>query len=136
MYHNFKSSHAAQSYLNYITIKRSRDALVRLHFGISELRVGKRYESEQIVNKDCAFCPGIHEDEIYFLFQCPVSFSTRHKHTAEFMDQEGPSTLKAFLEAPLALVFRERKSSHVCLLFFNTERKTGVSKYIQDDICC
>ena len=45
----------SETYLNDITIKKKlRDALVRLRFGINELRVNKRYESENIVNKDCA----------------------------------------------------------------------------------
>ena len=101
MYHTFKSSHAAQSYLNCKTMKRSRVTLVRLHFGISDLRVGNAMNLNTLLTKTV-----LSEDEIYFLFQCPVSFSTRHKHTAEFMDKEGPATLKAFLEA---LVFRDKK---------------------------
>jgi len=64
-----------------------------LHFGINELRVNKRYESEKIVNKDCAFCPGILEDETHFLFHCPLYSSIRHKHIAEFMAQEALLTL-------------------------------------------
>ena len=80
-YCTFKSSHVAETYLNDITIKKKfRDALVRLRFGINELRVNKRYESENIVNKDCAFCPGILEDETHFLFHCPLYSSIRHKH--------------------------------------------------------
>ena len=52
-YCTFKSSHMVETYLNDIRIKKFRDSLVRLHFGINELRVNKRYESENIVNKDC-----------------------------------------------------------------------------------
>ena len=52
-----------QTYLNDITTKRFRDALVRLCFGINELRVNKRYVSQNIVNKDSAFCPGTPKDE-------------------------------------------------------------------------
>ena len=40
-YCTFKSSHVAETYLNDITIKKFRDALVRLRFGINELRVNK-----------------------------------------------------------------------------------------------
>ena len=78
-----------------------------MRFGINELRVNKCYESENIVNKDCAFCLGILEDETYFLFDCPLHSSIRHKHIAEFMDQEALPTLKVLLEAPSALVSRK-----------------------------
>ena len=106
-YCTFKSSHVAETYLNDITIKKFRDALVRLRFGINELRVNKRYESENIVNKDCAFCPGILEDETHFLFHCPLYSSIRHKHIAELMAQEALPTLRVLLEAPSALVSRK-----------------------------
>ena len=55
--------------------KKFRDALVRLRFGINELCVNKRYESENIVNKDCAFCPDILEDEMHFFSLSIVFFS-------------------------------------------------------------
>ena len=70
-----------------------------MRFGINELRVNKRYESENI-----AFCPGILEDETHFLFHCPLYSSIRHKHIAELMAQEELTTLKVLLEAPSALV--------------------------------
>ena len=69
--------------------------------------VNKRYESENIVNKDCAFCPGILEDETHFLFHCPLYSSSRHKHIAEFMAQEALPTLIVLLEAPSALFSRK-----------------------------
>ena len=99
IYCTFKSSHVAETYLDDITIRRFRGALVRLRFGINELRrVNKRYECENIVNKECAFCPGILEDETHFLFHCPLYSSIRHKHIAEFMAQEALPTLKVLLE--------------------------------------
>ena len=64
--------------------------------------MNKRYESENIVNKDCAFCPGILEDETHFLFHCPLYSSIRHKHIAQFMDQEALPALKVLLEAPVS----------------------------------
>ena len=78
-----------------------------MRFGINELRVNKRYECENIVNKDCAFRPGILEDETHFLFDCPLYSSIRHKHIAEFMAQTALPTLKVLLEAPSALVSRK-----------------------------
>ena len=69
--------------------------------------MNKRYESENIVNKDCAFCPGILEDEMHFLFHCLLYSSIRHKQISEFMAQETLPTLKVLLEAPSALVSRK-----------------------------
>ena len=79
----------------------------RLRFGINELRVNKRYESQNIVNKNCAFCPGFLEDEIHFLFHCPVYTTIRQKYIAEFTNQEVPPLLKTLLEAPSAIVSRK-----------------------------
>ena len=126
-YCTFKSSHVAETYLNDITIKKFRDALVRLRFGINELRVNKRYESENIVNKDCAFCPGILEDETHFLFHCPLYSSIRHKHIAELMAQEALPTLKVLLEAPSALVSR-KVAMYVFYALKLREEKNYVSK--------
>ena len=69
--------------------------------------MNKRYESENIVNKNCAFCPGILEDETHFLFHCPLYASIRDKHIAEFIAQEALPTLKVLLGAPSALVSRK-----------------------------
>ena len=93
-YRIFKLLHGAEKYLNDITIKKFRDALVRLRFGIKELKVNKRYESQNIVNKNCAFCPGFLEDETHFLFHCPVYTAIRQQYIAEFTDQEVPPLLK------------------------------------------
>ena len=40
-------------------------------FGINELGVNKRFQPEH-ATKTCPFCPGVLEDEIHFLFICPV----------------------------------------------------------------
>ena len=69
--------------------------------------MNKRYESENIVNKDCTFCPGILEDETHFLFHCLLYSSIRHKHIAKFMDQEALPTLKVLLQVPSTLVSRK-----------------------------
>ena len=102
-YRIFKLLHGAEKYLNDITIKKFRDALVRLRFGINELKVNKRYESQNIVNENCAFCPGFLEDETHFLFHCLVYTSIRQKYIAEFTDQEVPPLLKTLLKFRLVL---------------------------------
>ena len=74
---------------------------------MNESKVNKRYVSGNIVYKVWAFCPGTTEDETHFLFYCPVYSSIRHKDIAEFMEQDGPSNLRALLEIPSALVSRK-----------------------------
>ena len=105
-YRIFKLLHGAEKYLNDITIKTFRDALVTLRYWINEVKVNKRCESQNIVNQNCAFCPGFLEDETNFLFHCPVYTTIRQKYIAEFIDQEVPPLLKTLLEAPPAIVSR------------------------------
>jgi hypothetical protein len=79
-YRIFKSEHYIEFYLNDITIKRFRDTLVRLRLGINELGVNKRYNVTNVDNRNCPFCPGIVEDEIHFIFDCPTYEPVRHKY--------------------------------------------------------
>ena len=112
-YRIFKLLHGAEKKkkkeenLNDITIKKIRYALVRLRFGINELKVNKRYESQNIANKNCSFCPGFLEDETHFLSHCPVYTTIRQEYIAEFTDQEIKPLLKTLLEALSASVSRK-----------------------------
>ena len=54
-----------------------RDTLIRLRLGINELGVNKRFQPEN-ATMTCPFCPGVLEDEIHFLFICPVYAGVRH----------------------------------------------------------
>ena len=74
-YRSFKSIHVAEKYLNNITVKTFRDSLIRLHFGINELKVNKRYGSDNVTKKNCSFCPGLLEDESF-----AVSLSSLFSH--------------------------------------------------------
>ena len=102
---SFKSIHVAEKYLNDITIKKFRDTLTRLRFGINELKVNKRYGSDNVTNKNCSFCPGLLEDESHFLFHCPVYSAIRQKYIAEFTEM--PRTLNQLLETPSTFVSRK-----------------------------
>ena len=50
----FKSIHVEEKYLSDITVKQFRDTLIRLLFGINELKVNKRYESENVTKNTAA----------------------------------------------------------------------------------
>ena len=104
-YCSFKSIHAAEKYLNDITIKKFRDTLIRLRFGINELKVNKHYGSDNVTNKNCSFCAGLLEDESHFLFHCPVYSAIRQKYIAEFTEM--PRTFNQLLETPSTSVSRK-----------------------------
>ena len=95
----FKSVHQAEKYLNDITIKKFRDTLIRLRLGIDELGVNKRFQPENAI-KTCPFCPGVLEDEIHFLFICPVYAVVRHKYLREFTDNDVEPSLNSVFENP------------------------------------
>ena len=98
-YFLFKSVHQAKKYLNDITIKKFRDTLIRLRLGINELGVNKRFQPENAI-KTCPFCPGVLEDEIHFLFICPVYAGVRHKYLREFTDNDVEPSLNSVFENP------------------------------------
>ena len=85
--------------------------MIRLRFGINELKVNKRYGSDNVTNKNCSFCPGLLEDESHFLFHCPVYSAIRQKYITEFTEM--PRTLNQLLETPSTFVSR-----HVAMYTF------------------
>ena len=87
-----------KSILNDI-IKKFRDTLIRLRLGINELGVNKRFQHEN-ATKSCPFCPGVHKDEIHFLFICPVYAGIRHKYLREFTDNDVEPSLNFVYEKP------------------------------------
>ena len=61
--------------------------------------VNKRFQPENAI-KTCPFCPGVLEDEIHFLFICPVYAVVRHKYLKEFTDNDVEPTLNSVFENP------------------------------------
>ena len=86
----FTSYHLAEKYVNDVTIKRFRDCIIRLRFGINELGINKRYVPESSLCRDCPSCRGNFnlEDEPHFLFHCPVCEEIRRKYISEFIGQD------------------------------------------------
>ena len=95
--------------------------------------MSKRYESENIVNKECGLCPGILEDKTHFLFHCPLYSSIRHKHSRI----HGPErTVYSQRSAGGSIRTYFQESSHACLLCFKAQRrKRYVSKWVQGGMC-
>ena len=76
-YSTFKENFGLEHYLNTLEIKKFRDVFVRFRFGINDLRINDRYTNTH--DRKCPFCDEI-EDEIHFLFKCPVYEHLRKKH--------------------------------------------------------
>ena len=94
----FKSVHQAEKYLNDIKVKKFRDTLIRPRLGINKLGVNKRFQPEN-ATKTCPFCPDVLEDEIHFLFICPVYADVRHKYL-EFTNSDVEPSLNSVFENP------------------------------------
>ena len=73
-------THQKKKYLDSITIKKFRDALIKLRLGICEIGVNKRYQHTNTVNQNCPFCRNNLESEYHFLFKCPLYSNIRLKY--------------------------------------------------------
>ena len=88
-------------------LKIIRDSLVRLRFGINEIKIDKRYVSQTIANENCIFCPGILEDET--LFSCSTAPSTL---------PSDKNTLRSLLTRKYHLCWRPRMKPRTLLCTF------------------
>ena len=79
-YKVFNVTHQKEKYLDRITIKMFRDALIKLRLGICEIRVNKRCQPTNTVNQNCPFCRNNWENEYHFLFKCPLYSDIRLKY--------------------------------------------------------
>ena len=79
-YKVFKVTHQKEKYLDSITIKKFRDALIKLWLGICEIGVNKRYHPINTVSQNCPFCRNDLENEYHFLFKCPLYSDIRLKY--------------------------------------------------------
>ena len=86
-YWTFKRQCYQESYLNDITIKKFRDAVIRFRMGLNSLKINKRYNST-FENKLCPFCPTRDEDENHFMFICPEYEDIREKYLSKHFDLE------------------------------------------------
>ena len=97
-YRLFKEVHQGEKYINDITIKKFRDSLIRLRFGINELGVNKRYQIVTDTSKNCPFCPEELEDESHFLFHCQTYTDLRNKYLLDLSSNgEDPTIVTALL---------------------------------------
>ena len=72
-YSLFKTSFGLEKYLQTIQQKCFRDTVVRVRFGISDLKTHKnRYTTAgTLIDNKCPFCPELEENELHLCFRCP-----------------------------------------------------------------
>ena len=79
-YKVFKVTHQKEKYLDSKTIKKFRDALIKLRLEIREIGVNKRYHPTNTVSQNCPFCRNTLENEYHVLFKCPLYSDIRLKY--------------------------------------------------------
>ena len=77
----FKDSFVTERYLSFITTKTFRDTLTRFRVRACGLRSHKMwFQTEISENSSYPMCGHLLEDEVHFLFQCPVYLHLREKY--------------------------------------------------------
>ena len=94
-YKVFKVTHQQEKHLDSITIKKFRDALIKLRLGICEVGVNKRYHPTNTVNQNCPFCRNNLEKRIPLFVQ--MSFVQRQKTKVYIPTLTGGISLKSVL---------------------------------------
>ena len=84
-YKTFKKVFLAELYLNDITVKKFRDALIQFRLGLNNLKVNRRFERANL-DKKCDFCEDLLEDEQHFLLQCPKYDPIREKYLNSYFN--------------------------------------------------
>ena len=84
-YKTFKKVFLAELYLNDITVKKFRDALIRFRLGLNNLKVNRRF-SQSNFDKNCDFCEDVLEDEQHFLFECHKYEPIREKYLHRYFN--------------------------------------------------
>ena len=79
-YTSFKQNLHLENYINEIGIKKFRDPFIWMRLGINDLGINKRYGQTSDLTSKCKFCPNKIEDEVHFIFDCPLYYDVREKY--------------------------------------------------------
>ena len=95
----FKDSFVTERYLSFITTKRFFDTLTWFCVRACSLRSHKVwFQTEISENSSCPMCGHLLEDEVHFLFQCPVYLHLREKYiSTESVSQSKWSNVRNIL---------------------------------------
>lgn len=85
LYCSFKSSLEREQYFDIVTSHYVRNMYTKFRLNVSDLNCNKyRYKLHSPELKTCHFCPESQEDEMHFLFFCPLYTNLRTKYFSSF----------------------------------------------------
>jgi hypothetical protein len=80
-YRMFKSTNDIEPYIGIVLNRYVKSALTKLRFGVSSIACHRyRYNQRRDVNMLCLLCHVFEEDELHFMFCCPVLNDLRMKY--------------------------------------------------------
>ena len=111
-YKTFKQVHRHENYLNDITIKKFRDALLRFRSGLNDLRTNQWYRGDH--NKQCPVCRDEEEDEQHVLFTCPTYEYLMEKYLVQYFPLETKNILPILQETDTIRIRQLAMFLHYC----------------------
>lgn len=72
IYSKFKHMFAREEYVHLLFTDRYRNILAQFRMGVSQINTHKNRFSPSIENTACPLCLNTREDEIHFMFSCPL----------------------------------------------------------------
>ena len=97
-YSSFKSSFECERYLNFINVKKFRDAFIRFRFGVNELRANKIFVNEHHLKLNCPSCRDHLETEEHFLLRCPLYNDLRSKYLNQYLNSARPNVVSCLID--------------------------------------
>ena len=83
LYGKFKPFFAREDYIRILYVDRFRIILAQFRTGVSQLNTHIHRFSPSDENTACPLCPNAREDEIHFMFVCPMYSHIRKAHDLE-----------------------------------------------------
>eukprot|EP00745_Piridium_sociabile_P037736 TRINITY_DN6881_c0_g1_i1.p1 TRINITY_DN6881_c0_g1~~TRINITY_DN6881_c0_g1_i1.p1 ORF type:complete len:302 (+),score=4.84 TRINITY_DN6881_c0_g1_i1:89-907(+) len=121
-YRTFKTNYDCEAYLYLDLDRHVTFFMTRFRLGISNITV-HRYRYANIRERDmlCPLCKKANEDEVHFLFSCPVYLDLRHEHIPRKFS-ENPCSFRAAL-----LMANQNKAvmKNVCLYLYKAFKRRG-----------
>ena len=90
-YRRFKQILQFESYLSYVTVKRYRDAIVRIRLGLNKLTCNKYRHNPNVRERLCLVCQSTEEDQVHFIFACRAYDDFREDLLALNLLQRNPT---------------------------------------------
>ena len=88
IYSKLKHSFAREEYLNVLYIGRYRDVVAQFRMGVSQINAHRYRFSSSVEKTSCPVCLNTREDEIHFMFLCPLYTGIRNTYNIEPSDND------------------------------------------------